>query len=238
MRFGLSSRAGFTLVELLVVIAIIAILAGLLLPALARAQHQARKTSCVSQLKQHGIAWRMYLDENQSRFPDRRDLKTSLPGGYKPWSTWPKSDPRSGWAAVVLSNVLTRSEIWNCPALTRSAWANVDQAKQLSGSHSNALVAGYWMWRFDRYDDPVPLDNFWGRTETALIESLRDANNPVAGLPLGPADVELTMDIYFPATASGVDPALKGRTAHPGGRNRLLLDGHVDHLKNARTPNG
>jgi prepilin-type N-terminal cleavage/methylation domain-containing protein/prepilin-type processing-associated H-X9-DG protein len=235
---GCHARRGFTLIELLVVIAIIAILASLLLPALSRARRQARRTSCRSQLKQHGVAWRFYLDENLGRFPDRRDLKSSLPGGYKPWATWPTSDPRSGWAAIVLSNTFSGSQMWNCPALTSTTWSDVEQAHQSAGTWTNAAVAGYWMWRFDRFDDPVALDNFWGRTELACVDYLREAQNPNAGIPLGTADVELTVDIYFPRTVPSLPAELKGRTAHPGGRNRLMLDSHVEYTRDVRTPGG
>ena len=93
----------FTLIELLVVIAIIALLMAILMPALARVRKQARTVACQALLKQWGIIWSMYCDENNGRFCEAGNLG---------WL-------RGTWVIALRPQYRTKSKILLCPSATK-----------------------------------------------------------------------------------------------------------------------
>jgi len=132
------SRKGFTLIELLVVIAIISILAAILFPVFARARENARRASCMSNLKQFGLGMMMYVqdyDETYSLAVQRvkRAGHPVPPGGW--WGTFSSTDYAIMWQQQMYP--YTKSiEIYDCPSST----GTTNASKSNYGANNGILL--------------------------------------------------------------------------------------------------
>ena len=129
-----SKTCGFTLVMLLVVVAVIAILAAMLLPALAGAHDRARRIQCVNNLKQCGLAFRIWEDDNGDKYP--MDVPLAK-GGTKECDNGADTFRHF----QVMSNELSTPKILACPADTRTAADNFTRLKNQNVSYFVGLEA-------------------------------------------------------------------------------------------------
>jgi prepilin-type N-terminal cleavage/methylation domain-containing protein/prepilin-type processing-associated H-X9-DG protein len=142
-RIELGARRAFTLIELLVVIAIIAILAGMLMPALSKAKGKAQNAQCVGNIRQLNLAWTLYAGDNQELFvnnhgiDETRERRQNWVNNVLDWGPSPENTNLAMVAEAKLGAYAGGGAgIYKCPS-DRSVAANGPRNRSVS---MNSLV--------------------------------------------------------------------------------------------------
>lgn len=203
-----SRRSGFTLIELLVVIAIIAILAAILFPVFTSAKEKGRMTSCLSNLKNLSMAFRMYADSNGGR----------LPCSFSGW------DPNgSDWCGCVNPGYadgvqLEKGAIWNYAGKNKRIFACPTDANMLTTS---------WNMRTKSKNYPISYAmNYWLGPPAArpAIDALRSPSKVLLLIHEGRNNIDDGCFAWAPNNTNGLNlPS----NVHYGGSTVSYVDGHA-----------
>ena len=224
-----ASAAAFTLIELLVVIAIIAILASLLLPALARAKEAGKKTSCLNNVRQIGLAYQGFLGDNVDKFPAYVTERTA------PAGTPDTAEARAPYSyrQVLIPYISNGTNVFKCPDGLRwpdpqpGAWYNTDYGN--NHNESNLTGASQQAW-YQAHPD-------FGFNETVSASSLLRPTDFILLADAGRSDNTPSRGGMYPQPwAFDISSQSRMLPRHAKGTaNIVYADGHVRSTSPDRT---
>ncbi|BCM93755.1 hypothetical protein IAD21_05646 [Abditibacteriota bacterium] len=219
MRTKTNNHAAFTLIELLVVIAIIAILAAILFPVFARARENARKASCMSNLKQIGLAFMQYTQDYDEYYPLTFHRTGADANNYQ------YNNNETGWAWDIQPYVKS-TQIFKCPSDTvPGTWPSGPLVQQATVGASHYA-----------YNRNVGFKDAIANNQVSVQQAaLGYVSNTVLLFhfpSVGTGGSTTGACIGTPAVRASMNSGTTGRALlHMEGNNYAFADGHVKWLK-------
>ncbi len=250
-----NAKSGFTLIELLVVIAIICLLAAILFPVFSRARENARRGSCQSNLKQLGLAYMQYVQDNDEYFPTGTNLTNQSNFGIA------AQNFGSGWDSDIYPYVKSL-QVYVCPSDSTKVSAGFNEVSYASNRNLVPSVAttgtGATQWATRQMGGSGHLASFSNTSKTVLLHEVSGfgpaifktsnanpwVNNIIGGNSTigNEQNTQVNTNLYFSSGPMVIDSLTMAnfppdRTdakcptgRHLDGSNWLFCDGHVKWL--------